>query len=202
MKNAKDKILYIAFLVCLLLATTLFTILFDFFINSIVVAILIAPYLFIGIQYLLSKTKKINILINKRILQTAMLVFIAQIIVFYLFRIHNGIIVFLILIALFAYLIFFLRSMDSLVNNWKVYGWKSKIFNSILIIYNLPILYIAIFLTIDYRTKNNLSENENTVSIKKEDLRFINAKTGKEVNFDSIMKPKIDSIIKNHKANR
>lgn len=198
MKNTKDKILHIAFLICLLLVTTLFTILFDFFINLIVVTFLIAPYFFIGIQYLLTKNKRTNIVVNKRIVQTAMLVFIAQIVVFSALKIYKGI-SFLILIALFAYLIFFLRSMDSLIKNWKVYLWKSKIFNSILIIYNLPLLYIALLISLNYQTKNNLPENKNSESIKKEDIRFINAKTDKEIDFESDMKSKINSIIKNNK---
>lgn len=197
MKHTKDKILYIAFLVCLLLVTTLFTILFDFFINLLVIPFLIAPYLFIGIQYLLPRTKRTSIVVNKRIVQTAMLVFIVQIIVFYALRINEGLF-FLILIALFAYLIFFLRSMDSLIKNWKIYRGKSKMFNCILLIYNLPLLYIIIFLSIDYQTKDNLLENENSISIKNEDIRFINAKTGKEMDHDSVMKPEIDSIIENN----
>lgn len=202
MKNTKDKILVIAFIVCLILINILFIQLFDFWSSVLFNLLLIAPYLFIGIQYVLPKTKRTSIAVNKRIVQTAMLIFIAQILIFILFRIHNGLIVFLMLIAIFAYLIFFLRSIDSLVINWKTYHWQSKIFNSILIIYTLPLLFAAVFLRVNHLPTNNLPENEHSVSIKKEDLRFINAKTGKEVNFDSIMKPKIDSIIKNHKASR
>uniref|UniRef100_UPI0040474778 hypothetical protein n=1 Tax=Flavobacterium sp. TaxID=239 RepID=UPI0040474778 len=165
---------------------------FNFIDYLILTAIIFFPYtIFLINFYLLPKKIKVGFVTNQRIFNYSIIILLLQVAFkLYLFGL-------LFLIISFLYLVLLLRSIDSLINNWKTYNYKSKIFNSILLIYNLPILFFGVFLS-----SKGIPTDNKTVTIEKEKVRFINAKTGKEMDIDSIMKPHVDSIIKEHKNSK
>lgn len=195
-KFPKDKILNIGLVICFITINIISFRVFDLLTHLLIVLFIFAPYIFIGIQSLLPKTKKIAIEINKRIIDTASVVLIVQVFIIILVYIGpnslNYLINFIIISACISYFFFLLRVIDALVVHWKSYSWKSLIFNIFLIIYTLPLLFFALFFA-----PKGIATNNESVTIEK--VRFINAKTGKEMNSDSIMKPHVDSIIKEHK---
>lgn len=178
-KHPKDKILNIGLIICFITINIISFWYFDLLTHLSVVLFIFAPYIFIGIQSLLPKAKKIAIEINKRIIDTVSVVLIVQVFFIILLSISDffsinpvSYIIYLMIISVISYFFFFLRVIDALIIHWKLYSWKSLFFNSILIIYTLPLLFFALFLGL-----KSMHTNHKAVTIEKEKVRFINAKT-------------------------